>query len=244
MTSPTVRRARLVYIDGVRGLRLAFAGFGIVMVLIFSAVGLIVLLTNGFEGSIWDSVWEQAMYGSRYFPLSMGVVLVASFLPVATAHGISRTSYALGASALVVTMGAVVALLMTLGHGAEYLLYEGGGATAQFTSPHLFSSGSDLGWVFTESLIIVTANVAGGYFIGSAYYRWRWLRATLALPLLILPIAAVEMLMSAGWPGNVMISTFGIDRGPLLAVIPASVAVIIGTFLLTLVILRRTDVRI
>lgn len=243
MTSPTIRRALLVYLDGVRGLWLAYAIFIVVMAMIFSGIGLIVHVTGGFDGSTWTSIWEQAMYGTRYFPLSMGVVVLVGFLPVATTHGIGRTSFVLGTSVLVITMGVAVALFLAAGHWIEYRLFAAGGAVAEYSSPHLFSSGRDVGWVFVESVVIVTANIAGGYFIASMYYRWRWLRATLALPVLILPIVAVEALMSSGWPGNVVIGTLDIDRGPLAAVIPASVAVIVGTFVLTLAVLRRTDVR-
>lgn len=243
MTALMLRRARLVYVDGLRGMRLAFGLFAVIMAVIFGGIGLIVSATGGFEGPTWTSVWEQAMYGSRYFPLSMGVVLLAAFLPVATAHGISRASYLVGTAALMVTFGVAVAVFLVAGHWIEYQVFTAGGAVTEYSSPHLFSSGREVGWVFVESVIVVTTNIVGGFFIGAAYFRWRWLRATLALPFLLVPIAAVEALMASGWAGNVMVDVLGFDRGPLGVVIPVGVAIVGAMLVATLAVLRTTDVR-
>jgi hypothetical protein len=243
MSSLTVRRARLVFIDGLRGLKLAYGLFILIMALIFATIGLVIHATDGFGASPWTSVFEQAQYGTRYFPLSMGAIVAIAFLPVAVAHGVTRRSYVLGSAALVVTLSVVVGAFLAAGHGVEYLLFDAAGAVQDFSSPHLFSSGRQVGWVFVESLVVVTANISAGFFVGAAYYKWHWLWATLALPLLLAPLAAVEAVLAAGWPGNVMETAFDVDRGPLGVVLPVSVVLIAAMHVGAFAIFRTTDVR-
>src|SRR5690625_4982024 len=241
MIAATLRRARTVYRDGLDGLWFGLTVFVGIIVVIFVGIGLIISATGGFDGAEWTSVWEQVMYAARYFPLSMGAILMMAFLPIAVSFGVTRTSYLIGFAGLVVTLNATVAVVVAAGHLVEHALFQAGGAAQELTSPHLFTAGDQVGWVAAETLIIGMANTTAGALIGVAYFKWHWLWTTLALPIILVPLAVAEGLMAVGWAGNV-VHAIGFDRGPLGLVIPATLAVTAAMVVGTLIISRHTDI--
>lgn len=242
MTSPTLRRAAVAFGDGMSGVRMGTLLFAVVVVVIFTAVGLIVSVTGGFEGAAWTSVWEQVMYAARYYPLSLGAVFTWAFLPLAVSLGVTRASYFISFAGLTVALSLAIAVLVAAGHLAEYGLFAAGGAVQEFSSPHLFTAGDQVGWVALETVMVGMPNMAAGALIAMTYYKWRWLRATLALPLTLVPLVVAEGLMSAGWFGNVM-NFIDVDRGPLALIIPATLIVTAAMIVATFTISRHSDIR-
>ena len=225
MTSITYRQAGRVTRDLSWGLWRVLIMFVGIVVAIFAVVGVVVYVTGDFDGSTWDSVWENSAYATRYFPLAMGIMLTAAYLPVCVASGMTRRAFGLGASAIVVGMALVMAALEAAGYLIEDLLFTIGGGTQHFTSPHLFDAGTDVLVIIAEVAIVVSAHVAVGWAIGTAYYTSGWFWPTLLLPFMLVPIALVEGLMSVGWAGSLTIDTWGWDRLPLGTAIPLSLAV-------------------
>lgn len=243
MSTLTVRHSRLIVRDLATGLRLNVLIFAAIFVVIFAVVGLIVALTGSLDGSTWDSVWENSAYGTRYFPLSLGIMLAPAYLPICVASGMTRRSFAIAAGIVVMAIAFGMALLEAAGYAVEYGLFQAAGGVQDFQSPHLFSDGLDVFWILLEVTITVGANVMAGYLIGAAYYRWGWFGPTLALPLLVAPTLAVEALMSVGWPGGLMIDTWGIERAPLAVVIPGSLAIIALNWWIATLITRTMPIR-
>lgn len=239
----TLRRGGLVLRDLARGLALALAAFMGIIAIVFALIGVGMALGGNFDDDVARSAWENSAYATRYFPLALGIMLTPTFLPAYVAHGVTRRSFAVGAAAAVLLIAAVMAVLEAAGYLIEDGVYRLAGADQEFTTPHLFDSGAQAWVVVPEVWIVVAANVAAGWLIGSAYYRWSWFGPTLALPLLLAPMLVVEALMSVGWAGTVMIDILGVDRGPLWLVIPASLAVLAVNLLLAYALIRRVAVR-
>ncbi|HEY9409077.1 MAG TPA: hypothetical protein VIP77_05795 [Jiangellaceae bacterium] len=243
MTSITYRQAGRVTRDLGWGLWQVLIMFAGIVVLIFGGIGVVMAVTGSFDGSSWDSVWENSAYATRYFPLAMGIMLTAAYLPVCIASGMTRRAFGLGASAIVVGMALVMAVLEAAGYLVEDLLFTIGGGTQQFTSPHLFDAGTDVLVIIAEVSVLVAAHVAVGWSIGTAYYTSGWFWPTIMLPFMLVPIALVEGLMSVGWAGSLTIDTWGWDRVPLDTAIPLSLAVIALTLWANQLAVRSIDIR-
>lgn len=225
----TYRRARASFLDLSFGFRKGFAIFIAIVVVVFLIIGMLVQLFSGGGEEASESIWENSAYATRYFPLSMGIMITAAYLPVAVASGVTRRSFGWAGSAVVLTMAGVMALVEAGGYLVEYGLYRLVDETPEFTTPHLFDQGYQFWIIVPEVWIVVAANVAAGWLIGSAYYKWGGLGPTLALPLLLLPLLAVEAAMSVGWAGAA-IDALGFERLPDGAGVPVAVAILALTF--------------
>ena len=243
MSALTYRKAGLVARDQTRGLWLSLAIFVAFVGGGFLLVSALVVALDGFDGPGATSVWENSAYATRYYPLALGVMLTPVYLALGIANGVTRRTFSLGAMGTVVAIAGVMAVLEAVGYAVEDGFYRLAGLTQELTTPHLFDSGSQVWISAPEVWITVTGNVAAGWLIGTVYYRWGWLWPTLALPLTFAPALAVEALMSVGWPGGLMIDVWGIERGPLWLVMPASLLVIALTFALAHMLVRSAAVR-
>ncbi|MBB5789572.1 hypothetical protein [Jiangella mangrovi] len=227
MSTLTYRRARAAFEDLSLGLSVAVLWFVVIVAIIFVLLGIGLQVFVGQGGEVSESIWENSQYATRYFPLSMGIVITAAYLPVAIASGVTRRSFGWAGSAVVIALAGIMALLEGAGYLLEYGLYRLVDETPVYTTPHLFDHGYQFWITVPEVWIVVAANVACGWLIGSAYYKWGWLGPTLALPLLLLPLLAVEAVMSVGWAGAAM-NELGVER------LPDGVAVLVALALLAL----------
>lgn len=218
----TYRRARASFLDLSVGFSLSIAWFVATVAVIFLVIGVIVSFATGGTS---ESIWENSQYATRYFPLSMGIIVTAAYLPVAIASGVTRRSFGWAGAGIVIALSGLMALLEAVGYLIEYGLYRLVDQVPEFTTPHLFDQGYQFWIIVPEVWIIVAANVAAGWLIGSAYYKWGWLGPTLALPLLLLPLLAVEALMAVGWAGSAL-EALDIEPLPTAAGVPAALAVV------------------
>lgn len=243
MSATTYRKSVQITRDLVRGLWKSMAIFVVVVGAGFLAVGLIIAAAGAIDGPSAESIWENSAYATRYYPLALGVMLTPVYLSVAVAHGVTRRSFGLGAAGVVLVVAGVMAVFEAVGYAVENGLYSLGGVTQEFTTPHLFDSATQFWITVPEVWITVSGNVAAGWLIGSAYYKWGSLGPTLALPLLLAPALSVEALMSVGWPGALMTDVWNIDRSPLWLAIPASLVIIVLTLWGTQTFVRSLPVR-
>lgn len=243
MKSLTTDKGVLVARDMTRGLSMSLTIFMTIVGAGFLLVGLFIVALGGFDGPLADSVWENSAYATRYYPLAIGVMLTGVYFAVGVSNGVTRRGFALGASVTVLAIAAAMAVLEAAGYLIEHGMYTLGGLTQQFTTPHLFDSGTEFWIIVPEVWITVSANVAVGWLIGTAYYKWGALGPTLALPLLVVPALVVEGLMSVGWAGAVMENAVDVARPPLVLAIPGSIAVIALTLWGTHMLIRTIAVR-
>ncbi len=243
MSSLTMHKGVLVARDHVRGLSISLTIFIAIVGAGFLLVGLFIVALDGFDGPLAESVWENSAYATRYYPLALGVMLTGVYFAVGVANGVTRRGISLGAAVTVLALSATMAVLEAAGYAIEHGMYTLGGLTQQFTTPHLFDSGTEFWIIVPEVWVTVSANVAVGWLIGTAYYKWGALGPTLALPLLVVPALVVEALMSVGWAGAAMENVADVARAPLVLAIPGSIAVIALTLWGTHMLIRTIAVR-
>lgn len=225
MSALTFQRARLAFLDLSYGFWKALAIFIAIVAVIFLVIGVIIELARNGGGESSESIWENSAYATRYFPLSMGIMITAAYMPVAVASGVTRRAFSWAGAGIVLAMAGVMALLEAGGYLVEYGLYRAVDEIPTFTTPHLFDQGYQFWIIVPEVWIVVAANVAAGWLIGSAYYKYGWLGPTLSLPLLLAPMLTVEALMSVGWAGATM-EAIGAGRLPDGVAVAAAVAVL------------------
>ncbi|RIQ11078.1 hypothetical protein [Jiangella rhizosphaerae] len=222
MSALTYRRSRASFLDLSAGFSQAVGWFIVTVAVIFLVIGVIIDLATGGTS---ESIWENSAYATRYFPLSMGIMITAAYLPVAVASGVTRRSFGWAGAGVVIALSGLMALFEAGGYLIEYGLYRAVGETPEFTTPHLFDQGYQFWLIVPEVWIVVAANVAAGWLIGSAYYKWGWFGPTLALPLLLLPLLAVEAIMAVGWAGAAL-DAMNVEHLPTAAAVPAALAVL------------------
>ncbi len=243
MTSLTVRKGALMARDMGVGLSITFGGFIVGIALIFAVVGAITAMLGGLEGPEWASVWENAGWATRYFPMSIGFMITGIYLPVALANGVTRRSFAVGASIVVSVVALVIAAALVVGYVVEFAIYQDAGAVQMLSMPHLYTSATDAPVVLAEATIVVAAHMSAGWLIGTVYYRLRWLWGTVLLPLAAAPAFAVDGLLSVGWVGDVLSVGFEVERLPLPVAVPAAVGVVVLTLVLTYALVYSTGLR-
>lgn len=241
MSSLTYRRARASFQDLSIGLSQAVLWFVVIVAVIFLVIAVIIQLAGG-GGDASESIWENSQYATRYFPLSMGIVITAAYLPVAIASGVTRRSFGWAGSATVITLAGVMALLEGGGYLVEYGLYRLVDETPTYTTPHLFDHGYQVWIIVPEVWIVVAANVAAGWLIGSAYYKWGWFWPTLCLPFLLLPVLVVEATMAVGWAGATL-DALDIEPLPHTVGVPVALAVLALTLAGMQRLVRTIDLR-
>ncbi|WP_026875786.1 hypothetical protein [Jiangella gansuensis] len=239
-STTVLQRTRVVARDIGHGFRWTVFWFVLIILVAFAVIGVLVVAYRD-PGSV-DSVWENSQYATRYFPLSLGIMLTGIYLPVAVASGLTRRTFGYAAMIVVVGISGVMALMEAVGYLVEYWAFQLAGDAPTYTTPHLFDHGYQFWVVIPEVWIVVAGNVACGWLIGSAYYRFGWFGPTLALPLLLIPLLAVEALMAVGWAGAAL-DAMGLGRPPTWLAITSSLVVLAVTLAGIQRFVRTTDIR-
>jgi hypothetical protein len=199
---------------------------------------------------ITNSVWENAAQWPRWWLFSMAIAIVTNTLPVIVAHGVSRRAALRGVAVAAVLISVIWSGFMTVGHVVERLVYGWLGWPDEMSAPHLFSSGYDAVPMFLEYAVILLAYLVSGCLIGGLYYRIGAIRGTLALPLGLLPVLAVEVLLGTGWYGGFMYDRateqdqhgLGLTPPPLAVLVLAALAVLALSALVVHLVLRDVPI--
>ncbi|TDD95800.1 hypothetical protein [Jiangella asiatica] len=240
MSATTYQRTGVAVRDLTLGFRLSLIWFVVIIAIAFAVIGAIVVSVR--DPSTTESVWENSAYATRYFPLSQGIMLTAVYLPVAVASGLTRRTFGYAATIGVIGISGIMAVFEAAGYLVEYWAFDLTGDVPTYATPHLFEHGYQFWISVPEVWIVVAGNVAAGWLIGSAYYRWGWLGPTLALPLLIIPALVVEALMSVGWAGAAM-DAMGFERPPTWLAVTSCLAVLAITLSGVHRFVRTIDIR-
>jgi hypothetical protein len=212
--------------------------FWLIAALVATAVGFVI---SRFT-PVTASIWENAGQWPCWWLFSMATALVALQLPMVVLHGVTRRAALRAITVSGVLVGAAWAAFMVVGHVAERLVYAGLGWPDTLQSPHLFSNGYQVLPVFLEYFVIFLAYLVSGALVGGMYYRWGPIRATVLLPLGLLPAVAVELLLATGWYGSGLQELFT-SRPPARVLTIASVAVLGLSWLVLHRVLRDVPIK-
>lgn len=164
----------------------------------FWAVVLVLALTATLVLSqtvgIAVSVLQFAAHGALWFPFSLMITVTAAHLTSHVGNGMTRRSFVRGALLTAVVTGAVYGVLLTVGLAVEGAAYEALGwphAHVATTGPGAERVVAPWSLGLPATAFVYAARTAGGavagLLVGITYYRLGGRRATLLLPLTVLP---------------------------------------------------------
>ena len=142
-----------------------------------------------------------ARHAAIWFPFSQAIALVALYLRVHVAAGMTRRTFARATVVVGVGTGAAYGILLTVLAVVERGIHTALGRGWRVTDGFVADESSPLGLLLAELVVCcVVANVAG-LLVGAVYQRWGALRGTLALPLTAGSVLLVFAVLGAagGW---------------------------------------------
>ncbi|MGN8247023.1 hypothetical protein ACTHAM_000692 [Cellulomonas soli] len=162
------------------------------------------------------SVLAQARQAGIWFPFSMHIVLATSHLAPHLAAGMTRRTYVRGAIACAVAVGALYAMLMTVGLLVERWWYLANGWTWRMQVLGVETEQVRAGLVFLDHTLTFVLATLCGLLVGAVYQARGGWWGTLMLPFTVGPILltggllTVETLPTAadvvgGTPGAIAI---------------------------------------
>jgi hypothetical protein len=247
MTATTVDRPaaavpgqlRRVFVFLVYGVRQMLIGYWLVMLLGFTATGVIIHLV---KGTLDESVWDYAAQSPKYFNASVGVMLTPAFLTLLVAHGVTRRALAIAGTALLVLNAAGMAVLWAVIYLLERGLFSWQGWPQELNNPHLFTETTQSGLVFTEFFLLVLSHEVAGWLIGTTFFRYRFWGGLAFLPLTLLPAVGTELLLLSGWVAQAL-GDLGLERPPLGVSAPVVLAICAAGLYLNYLLLRGIGLR-
>ncbi|MCM0640900.1 hypothetical protein [Cellulomonas wangsupingiae] len=179
--SPTVHTARRL------GAALLTMG-GIFWALAVVAVVLATLVVWRVNGSVDVSIAVYARQGATWFPFSLGIMLVAAYLRVHVASGMTRRSFVRAALLVEVAAGVGYAAVFTAVVLLERTVHDALGWGSTVTEIQLADESASAGAMLLElSVTFVVANLSG-LLVGAVYQRFGAWAGTLTLPLTVGPL--------------------------------------------------------
>jgi hypothetical protein len=193
------------------GLRPMIAGYWLVMVVSFLAVGFVIHIVTGATDK---SVWDIATQSPKYFCAAVGMMVTPAFLSVMVAHGVTRRTFVFAGSLFLTLTAAATSALWVVAYLVERVVFAWQDWPQEFINLHLFDDTSQVGLVFLEFSLFILAHEAAGWLIGTSFYRFGVWRGIALLPLGVLPAVGSELLLRSQWVGQALESTDW-DRPPL-----------------------------
>jgi hypothetical protein len=189
--------------------------------------------TDVFEGEPPDGVVNGSV---KFFLFVLGIILPVASVAIHVAAGGTRRSFVratwITGGVVGVTFGLAAALLGYV----EWLVLDRLGWEAEQEIQNLYADGGQIGTVFLVQLFFCGVYWLAGAAIGMGYYRLKFVRGTLALPLLLLPVVLVELALQSGFFGASFAQAVGLgDAQVLTAVLGGLVALAAAAFSVRLV---------
>lgn len=188
------------------------AAYWAIMISIYAVIIAIIVIWGDTDVSIWATSGGSA---PKYFLLALGIMITNLFLPIYVGNGVTRRHFTLGASAYVVGVAAIYAVVMALGYGVEYSIYAADDLIASQDQPYPVQSFRAGLTVLVAEAFVGLVYLCVGWFVGSAFYRLGVVWGIALAPLAALPVVAAEMGFDALWAGYGLNRAFGIERPPL-----------------------------
>ncbi len=236
-TSPAVR----VSTTTTAGFASTMAGFLAIVAAIFIVVG----ISTATFAEVSTSAWQTAGAGAiKYFPLAIGIMMTPVLLPVYVAQGVTRRQVAGGLGLFIITWSVILTLAMVVGYAIEAGVYAAMEWPHGFDTPHLFGSWTEVHLIIAEYFPLIAVHMMAGWLIGTTYYVLRWFRATLLLPVSVLPILIVEGLLGTSWIGAGLESVPAYTPPHPALAVPLAIAVVAATWAVNYVLIRELPIKL
>lgn len=193
---------------------------------------LLIARAGHVDMSVLAFAWQVGIWA----PFSMHIGLVASYLPVHVASGMTRRSYVRSAGMTVVLVGVLFAALLSAGLAIERLWYGAQGWEWAYRAGGMGAVGDvttagDLGLVLVYSAIAYTIAGLSGQLVGVTFYRGGGWVGTLTLPLTVGPLLLVIGLVGGGTGPVPVDGWFDAAPGTVPVVFVVGVALAVGAVL-------------
>ncbi|WP_448631070.1 hypothetical protein [Cellulomonas soli] len=166
----------------------------------FWAILLTVVIVLGFVlpryGDVDGSILANTRQAGIWFPFSMHIVLATSYLAPHLAAGMTRRTYVRGAIASAVTVGALYALIMTVGLVVERWWYRANGWDWSLTVLGVETDQAQVGPIFVDHALTFVMATLCGLLVGAVYQARGGWWGTLLLPLTVGPILLTGLLLA------------------------------------------------
>ena len=165
----------------------------------------ILVLVDRF-GVVNASAVQFAQQGLIWFPFTLSVILATAYVNVHVAMGLTRRALGRATVLTVLIMSLVYATVLIAAFGVEGVVYHALGwphAVTQGLPALAGTTGTAAApMLFVEFLLLAAAGQLCGQLCGIVYYRagGRW--GTLALPLTVGPVVALNLLLSTEVTGS------------------------------------------
>lgn len=169
---------------------LVWAGFVAFVLLVILAVAAV----RGIEVSGWDRATEAV----RFYAVFIGIHLGYSQLPLHITHGQTRREFAMQAAMFAGVFVTALAAMVAAGFVLERGLYEVAGWPQDVSDGRLYTSPSELHWIFVQGWLVQGLWFVGGALIGAAWYRGAW-SAGIALTAAIIVAIVSQMFITSDW---------------------------------------------
>jgi len=163
--------------------------------IVLPVTAVIIFLVSRNVDQVTSSGVAFSHHGALWFPFSIAIILSVTYLPIHVANGMTRRSFTQAALLVNVAVGALNGVIATLALLVEREIYDSLGWV------HGGSDGAGIpvfnGGVLTYGfglVVLFTAGQIAGSLVGISYYRLGGWLGTIALPLSLLPLAAVGFL--------------------------------------------------
>lgn len=215
-------------------------GYWAIMLPIYAGIVTVVVAVGDTDVSIWATSGASA---PKYFLLAVGVMLTTVYLPVYVANGVTRRDYAFGASLYILAIGAVYAVIMTLGFAFEHALYTSADIMAGLDDPYPVRSTTDALATLVGELFIGIAYLCCGWAMGTCFYRLGAWWGIVLIPVTVLPAVVTEVGFDALWIGYGINEWLGIGRPPLAVGVLMAAASIAAAWFVNFALIRAVAIK-
>lgn len=162
--------------------------------IVLPVIAIIIFIIGQNVDQVTSSGVAFSHHGALWFPFSIAIIMVTTYLPVHVANGMTRRSFATAALMVNVLVGVFNGTVATLALLVEREIYDSlgwihGGNDGQGVP--IFDGGV-LTYGFGLVLLFTAGQIAGS-LVGIIYYRYGGWIGTLALPLGLAPLGAVGL---------------------------------------------------
>ena len=190
--------------------------------------------SSDFPGGAWTLIAGSA---TRYWMLVIGILLVVLHLRAFVANGITRRDFTLGAAVFGLVCAAGFGVLLLLGHAVETALFDtAGGEPVSYLPTTVGGAAAELG----RTVPALAAFLVSGLLIGTAYYRFHPLAATLLIVPSLVPAALAGWTLTVGDIGSMSDVPMPYAAGLALTLTAVVIASLVARRLLGDVAIRRT----
>ncbi len=165
-------------------------------IVVLFAAGLVV---RAWIAEVDSSTWQYAQVAPAVFMLVVGILLPTVFLPMHVGQGVTRRAFTRAAALWAVGAAVAGAVVIVLGFAVEGLVYDAAGWEQAIEQPRLFDDAGQWHLILAQHVPLLVVYLAGGWVIGAAYYRWGWWRGSLAVPLGVVPLFALDVVLGDGF---------------------------------------------